>query len=76
VQDAENTLIETQRGTLDYLLAVENGEAVEKILADPDVRIGSAFIYAIASNPSLDSILVIFDESVAYRIVMQHPVPM
>ncbi len=76
MQDAENTLSETQRGTLDYLLEEDNGEAVEKILADPDVRIGSAFIYAIASNPSLDSILVIFDEIFACRIVMLHPVPM
>ena len=57
MQDSTDTLVE-QQGTLDYLLSATNSDAVGEILEDPDVRIGSAFIHAIATGQVLHSILV------------------
>ena len=61
-----DTLVDQQE-ILDYLLSATNGHAVGKILADPEVRIGSAFIHAIATGQILDSILV--------ALLENHPVP-
>ena len=59
-------LSDTQQGMRDYLL--ENDKAVKEILADTNVRIGSAFINAIASSPTRDEILVIFDDYVGCTV--------
>ena len=66
MQDAEDMLSDTQQGMRDYLL--ENDKAVKEILADTNVRIGSSFINAIASSPTRDEILVIFDDYVGCTV--------